>query len=71
MAFYNKIGLLVKNDASTEFLVCEKYASDMTSDYIMPGGQLTEDTVGERLRNEIKEELDCEVDFNTVKYIGT
>ena len=70
MAYYNKIGLLVLNKDNTKFLVCEKYPGDITSDYIMPGGQFEENSVTECLKNEIKEELNCEVNFNSLKYIG-
>ena len=70
MAYYEKIGLLVLNKDATKFLVCEKSPQNVTSDYIMPGGQFQEKTVEEFLRNEIKEELDCEVDFSTLVYIG-
>ncbi|MET0779293.1 MAG: NUDIX domain-containing protein [Candidatus Saccharimonadales bacterium] len=70
MAYYYKIGLLVLNDDSTKFLVCEKDKNDITDQYIMPGGQMTHQTVEECLREKIKEELDCEVDFTTLKSIG-
>ncbi len=70
MAYYNKIGLLVMNRQKTRFLVCEKSAEDITSDYIMPGGQFHEKTVKDCLKNEIKEELDCEIDFQTLEFIG-
>lgn len=70
MAHFQKIGLLVLSKDRTKFLVCEKDPHDMTADYIMPGGQLTHISVEECLRSEIKEELDCEVDFNTLEYIG-
>lgn len=71
MAFYNKIGLLVLNKDSTKFLVCQKFPQNVTADYIMPGGQLTEKTDRECLENEIKEELDCAVDINSIELIGT
>ena len=70
MAYYNKIGLLVLNTDSTKFLVCEKYPENVTSDYIMPGGLFQEATVEECLKNEIKEELNCEVDFSTLMYVN-
>ena len=35
----------------------------------MPGGQFEEDTIETYLKNEVKEELDCEVDFATLEYI--
>jgi ADP-ribose pyrophosphatase YjhB (NUDIX family) len=69
MAYYFKIGLLILNDDQTKFLVCEKDKNDVTDDYIMPGGQMNETTVEECLRNEIKEELDCAVDFKTLTFI--
>lgn len=70
MAYWYKIGLLVLNDDGTKFLVCEKDKNDITSDYIMPGGQMDEPTVQECLKNEIKDELNCSVDFDTLEYIG-
>ena len=70
MAYYNKIGLLVLNNENTKFLVCEKDSKNVTSDYIMPGGQFFEASVEECLKNEVKEELDCEVDFGSLEYIG-
>lgn len=70
MAYYNKIGLLVLNGDSTKFLVCEKHPQNVTADYIMPGGQFQETTVEECLKNEIREELNCEVDFSTLTYVG-
>ena len=70
MAYYNKIGLLVLNKDQSKFLVVQKYPQNVTADYIMPGGQFEEDTVEECLKNEVKEELDCEVDFATLEYIG-
>lgn len=70
MAYYNKIGLLILNDDASKFLVCEKFPQNITSNYIMPGGQFQEDTVEECLTNEIKEELNCEVDFSTLNYVG-
>lgn len=70
MAYYNKIGLLVLNKESTKFLVCEKSAENVTSDYIMPGGQFEEDTVEECLTNEIQEELSCKVDLKSLEFVG-
>lgn len=69
VAYYNKIGLLVLNEDGTKFLVCEKYPQNVTSDYIMPGGQFQEVSVEECLKNEIREELNCEVDFTTLAYV--
>lgn len=70
MAYYEKIGLLVLSEDSARFLVCEKYPENVTSDFIMPGGQFQEASVEECLKNEIREELDCEVDFSTLTYIN-
>lgn len=69
MAYYFKIGLLILSKDKTKFLVCEKDKHNVTDDYIMPGGQMNETTVEECLRNEIKEELDCAVDFKTLTFI--
>ena len=70
MAYYNKIGLLVLNEDNSRFLVVQKHPEDVTADYIMPGGQFEEASVEECLKNEIKEELNCEVDFKTLEYIN-
>lgn len=71
MAYYNKIGLLILDVDSEKFLVCEKAPEHVTSDYIMPGGQFHESTIQECLSNEIKEELNCEVDLSTLQYIAS
>lgn len=73
MAYYNKIGILILNEDKTGFLVCEpgdKYLEKSVTQYLMPGGQLTEDSIEECIKNETKEELDTEVDFKTLKFIG-
>ena len=70
MAYYNKIGLLILNEDQTKFLVCEKYPQFVTSDYIMPGGKFEEESEVETLKAEIKEELDCDIDTNSLNYIG-
>ncbi len=70
MSYWYKIGLLVLSEDNTTFLVCEKDPRDITSDYIMPGGQMTQETVEECLKDKIKGELDCEVDFKTLVYVG-
>ena len=70
MAFYNKIGLLVLSADESAFLVCEKSLDFDTDDYIMPGGVLTEDSDEDCLRNEISEELDCAIDFSTLRFVG-
>ena len=70
MAYYNKIGLLVLSKDQTKFLVCQKYPQNVTADYIMPGGQLTEENDTECIKNEVKEELSCEVDIKSLRLIG-
>jgi 8-oxo-dGTP pyrophosphatase MutT (NUDIX family) len=73
MAYYNKIGLLVLNKNQTSFLVCEpgeKYRDKRVVQYLMPGGQLEENSDTECLKREIKEELDCDIDENSLEYIG-
>ena len=72
MAFYNKIGLLVLNNDQTKFLVCgpgSQYKEKRVTQYLMPGGQLEENSDIECLKREIKEELDCEVDVNSLEFI--
>ncbi|MNY18468.1 NUDIX domain protein [compost metagenome] len=71
MAFYNKIGLLILNHDATKFLVCQKFVQNVTADYIMPGGKNDEEDDLECLKNEIKQELGCEVDFNTLQFVNT
>jgi len=70
MAYWYKIGLLVLNDDHTKFLVCEKDKKDITSDYIMPGGQMEELSAKECLKREIKEELDCQINMHSLRYVG-
>ncbi len=70
MAYYNKAGLLILNEDQTEFLVCEKPPEFVTSDYIMPGGKIEEETPEATLKAEIKEELDCVLDSDSLGWIG-
>jgi len=73
MVYYNKIGLLVLNKDQTSFLVCEpgeKYRDKRVAQYLMPGGQLEENSDTECLKREIKEELDCDIDEKSLEYIG-
>jgi 8-oxo-dGTP pyrophosphatase MutT (NUDIX family) len=73
MAYYNKIGLLILNEDQTSFLVCEpgnKYEDKRVTQYLMPGGQLEENSDEECLGREIKEELDCDIDKKSLEYIG-
>lgn len=73
MAYYNKIGLLVLNEDQTSFLVCKpgkKYLDKRVIQYLMPGGQLEENSDEECLKREIKEELDCDLDEKSLEYVG-
>lgn len=70
MAYYNKIGVLILNETATKFLVCEKYPQNVTSDYIMPGGQFTEADIDECIKNELREELGVTADTAGKKLIG-
>lgn len=70
MGDIKKIGLLVLNASGDKFLVCEKDKKDVTSDYLMPGGQLEEQGDLACLRREIREELNCAINFDTVQYLG-
>lgn len=70
MAHFNKIGLLILNKNQTKFLVCEKYSYDMTTDYLMPGGTLDEETEKECLKQEIYEELRSDIDLGSLELIG-
>jgi hypothetical protein len=36
----------------------------------MPGGQIDEESEIDVLKGEIKEELDCDIDLSSLKYIG-
>ena len=72
MAFYNKIGLLVLNKDNTKFLVCEPgelYKNKNVTQYLMPGGKYEENSVEECLRAEIKEELGCKLNMDSIEFI--
>jgi 8-oxo-dGTP pyrophosphatase MutT (NUDIX family) len=73
MADYNKIGLLCLNEGKTAFLVCEpgeEYQNDAVKQYLMPGGQLEDDSDFECLKREIGEELDCGIKQSSLSFIG-
>jgi len=73
MAYYNKIGLLVLNREATKFLVCEpgdKYTVKTVTQYLMPGGKLEEGSDIECLQSEMKEELNCGIDTESLHLIG-
>ncbi|MEI6650646.1 MAG: NUDIX domain-containing protein [Candidatus Moraniibacteriota bacterium] len=68
--FYKKIGLLILDEDGKRFMVCEKAKENVTDDYIMPGGQLMEESDIACLRSEIGEELGCSVDTPSLELIG-
>ena len=73
MAYYNKIGLLVLNEDQTKFLVCEPgslYKEKSVTQYLMPGGQFQEETIEECLKMEIREELGCDVNLDSIEFIN-
>lgn len=73
MAYYNKIGLLVLSEDAKKFLVCEpgdKYTVKSVKQYLMPGGKLEEESDVECLQSEIKEELGCDIDVDSLELIG-
>jgi 8-oxo-dGTP pyrophosphatase MutT (NUDIX family) len=70
MAYYNKVGLLVLNETGDQMMVCEKDPSNVTSDYILPGGQLEEANDIECIEREIEEELSCKVDVSSLEFIA-
>lgn len=69
MAFFNKIGLLLLSGDEKKFMVCEK--DNFTTDYILPGGRIEE---GESdvvcLKREIEEELNTQLDVDSLEFIG-
>ena len=74
MAYYNKIGLLIINDRQTKFLVCvpgKAYGEKQVRQYLIPGGQIEKDESDQEcLAREIKEELACDIDKNSLKFVG-
>lgn len=70
MAYYSNIGLLILNKDKTKFLTVQKYPYNINTDYIIPGGLFQESTVEECIKNEIKEELNCEVNFDSLQFVG-
>lgn len=69
MAHFNKVGLLILNEARTQFLTCEK--NHFTSDYLMPGGKYEpgEDDA-QCLTRELREELGVELNVASLQFIG-
>lgn len=73
MAYYNKIGLLILSENKDSFLVCEpgdKYEEKSVVQYLMPGGQFEEESDIKCLQREIREELDCEIDISSIKFVN-
>jgi len=73
MAYYNKIGLLILNESKDKFLVCEpgeKYEEKRVTQYLMPGGQLEGESDIKCLEREIKEELNCNLELNSLEFIN-
>jgi 8-oxo-dGTP diphosphatase len=70
MAYFNKVGLVILNSDGTKFLVCEK--GSFTTDYLTPGGKIEKGESDEEcLAREIKEELNVEINKDSLKYINT
>lgn len=69
MADIIKSGLLVLNEESTKFLVTKK--SDPTVPFwLMPGGKIESgESPKAALMREIREELSCEIEIMTLRYI--
>lgn len=69
MADFNKVGLLIFSNDNKEILVTVK--NHFTSDYLLPGGRIEEGESDEDcLVREIKEELACELNRNSLVFIG-
>lgn len=69
--FYDKVGLLVLNEDNSKFLVCRKKPGNVTRQFILPGGQIEKgETDMECLNREISEELRCEVNRESLQFIG-
>lgn len=69
MAYFNKIGLLILNENQSKFLACEK--NYFTSDFLLPGGKIEPSETDEVcIIREIREELDIEVDRNSLAFFA-
>lgn len=69
MAHFNKIGLLILNENQSKFLVCEK--DHFTSDFLLPGGKIEPPETEEAcIIREIREELDVEVNINSLTFLA-
>jgi 8-oxo-dGTP pyrophosphatase MutT (NUDIX family) len=81
MAYYNKIGLLVLNNDSSAFLVCEPgsnygfdttdtAAQQMRKQFLMTGGQLEGESDIECLHREVQDELGCDVRDESIEFVA-
>lgn len=71
MADINKSALLILNDDRTKFLVTRKKPGSVTTEWIMPGGGIENgETDKEAVAREIREELSCETDMETLEFVG-
>lgn len=74
MDTFRKIGLLVLNADQTKFLVCEpgeRYMDKRVTQYLFPGGQLDEgESDAVCLERELREELQCDIDVESLKFIA-
>ncbi|OIO51567.1 DNA mismatch repair protein MutT [Candidatus Uhrbacteria bacterium CG_4_10_14_0_8_um_filter_58_22] len=71
MADINESALLILNEDRTKFLVDHKSKEDVTSQWLMPGGSIEAgESVEESLAREVGEELNCQLDVSTVKFVG-
>jgi len=70
MEDFRKIGLLILNEDSTKFMVCQKHPKENVSQYILPGGQIEIENEIECIEREIMEELNCKVNKESLEFIG-
>lgn len=71
MRTYRKIALLVLNSDHTKYLVVQKVPYSSTQEWTFPGGEFDTHSELECLEDEIQEELDCDINFPTLRYVGT